>query len=151
MVRLPFRNGLARVDRSIAVETSDLAISAAGHVDLRDETLELAFRPTPKAALGLNTAQLASLVMAKGPILDPQLSLDAKGAAGMALSIGAAVASGGLSMLAQNVLKQASDPHPCQFAATGVAARASPSSPGTAAEPASAEPGLPGFLRKIFK
>lgn len=153
-MRLPLRNGVAQVDRSIAVETPDLAISAAGRIDLRDQTLELAFRPTPKHMPGLNTAQLASLVVAKGPLLDPKLTLDSKGAAGLALSIGAAVASGGLSALGQSLLlNQGADPHPCRYAMTGVAS-APPSGPGAKAQaprsPPSPQP-LPELLRQLFK
>ena len=153
VMRLPLRNGVAAVQRSIAIETPDLAISASGQIDLRNQTLELAFRPTPKHTLGLNTAQLASLVMAKGPLLDPKLTLDAKGAAGMALSIGAAVASGGMSSLGQSLLKQAGDLHPCQYALTG--AVASSSDPGVKAQTSQSSPppeqALPGLLRKLFK
>ena len=113
--------------------------------------MELVFRPTPKHALGLNTAQLASLVVAKGPLLDPKLTLDAKGAAGMALSIGAAVASGGLSALGQSLLKQGGDPHPCQYALTGVAPKASPGATPPPQAPASPEQVFPELLRKLFK
>ncbi len=154
VMRLPFRNGVAQVERTIAIETPDLAISAVGQIDLRDQSMELAFRPTPKRALGLNTAQLASLVIAKGPLLDPKLTLDAKGAAGMALSIGAAVATGGLSMLGRNLLKQAGDPHPCQYALTGVAAPQKAATGSAAAQPQappSPEQALPGLLHKLFK
>ncbi len=153
VMRLPLRNGVAKVDRSIAVETPDLAISAVGSVDLRDQLMELAFHPTPKHALGLNTAQLASLVMAKGPLLDPKLTLDAKGAADMALSIGAAVATGGLSMLGQSLLKQTGDLHPCQYALTGVAAPRKAANGAAAAQPQappSPQQVLPGLLRKLF-
>ena len=151
VARLPFRNGVAAVQRSIAIETPDLAISAAGQIDLRSETMELVFRPTPKHALGLNTAQLASLVVAKGPLLDPKLTLDAKGAAGLALSIGAAVATGGLSALGQSLLKQGGDLHPCQYALTGVAPKASPGATLPPQAPASPEQVFPELLRKLFK
>jgi uncharacterized protein involved in outer membrane biogenesis len=154
VMRLPLRNGVAQVDRSIAVETPDLAISAAGRIDLRDQSMELVFRPISKHAAGLNTTPLASLVVAKGPLLDPKLTLDAKGAAAMALSIGAAVATGGWSVLGQNLLKPAGDLRACQFALTGVAA-APKSGPDATAAPARAPPSpqqaLPGLLRRLFK
>ena len=50
VVRLPFVNGVAVVDRSIAIETEQLAISASGKIDLVSQRLELAFRPQVKKA-----------------------------------------------------------------------------------------------------
>lgn len=154
VARLPFRNGVAAVDRTIAAETSDLTFSATGKIDLRDQTLELAFRPGARAAS--KPVQLASLVIAKGPLLDPKLAIDARGAAGLALSIGAAAASGGWSAIGKNLLQPASDPHPCVFAATGVAAKV----PAAAAAPASKDGARPAqtqpddvrkLLRNLFK
>ena len=152
VVRLPFKDGLAVVDRSIALETEQLAIVAKGNVDLRSETLQLALRSSARQVLGLNTAQLASLVVVKGPLREPHVGLDAQGAAGVALSLGAAAASGGLSMLGQNLMHQAADPHPCRFAATGVRSAA----PEASDEPAPAKGGaptqqkLPALLRQLF-
>lgn len=156
VARLPLRNGVATVDRSIAVETSELTFSASGNIDLRDQTLELAIRPSARKALGVNPVQLTSLVVAKGPLLDPKLTLDAKAAANAALSIGAAAASGGWSLLGKNLLNQTGDPHPCVYAATGVAAKA----PATSAAPAAKSGGkapagkpdeLQNLLRRFFK
>lgn len=152
VVRLPLRNGVAEVDRSIALQTPELTLVAKGHIDLRDETLQLALRPNARKALGINTAQLASLVMLKGPLLDPGFSLDVEGAAGTALTIGAAVASGGLSMLGQNLMRQSADPQPCQTAATGKAPAAAPSG-GERPPPSTAKPSIsaPELLQKLFK
>ncbi len=156
VARLPLRNGVATVDRSIAVETSELTFSASGNIDLRDQTLALAIRPNTRKVLGVNPAQLASLVVAKGPLLDPKIALDAKAAAQAALSIGAAAASGGWSLLGKNLLNQTGDPHPCVYAATGVAAKA----PATSAAPAAKSGGkasavkpdeIQNLLRKLFK
>ena len=154
VVRLPLKNGVADIDRSIAVQTPDLSIVAKGVVDLRNETLELALRPNTRQALDINTAQLASLVMLKGPLLDPGLSLDVKGAAGVALSIGAAAATGGLSLFAQNLMRQANDPQPCVSAATGAKAAPvqQPAAPRPDAKSAAPSPGdVPRLLRKLFK
>lgn len=160
VARLPLKNGVALVDRSIAAETSDLTFSASGRIDLRDQTMELAIRPGARTALRVDPAHLASLVVAKGPIRDPKLTLDAKGAANMALAIGAAAASGGWSALARGLAGPAPDPHPCIYALTGVAAKAPAGStePATKAAPKAA-PNAPAagpedlrkLLRGIFK
>ncbi|MEO8123980.1 MAG: AsmA family protein [Burkholderiales bacterium] len=152
VARLPFRNGVAAVDRSIAAETSDLTFSASGRIDLRDETLELAIHPRARAALGVNAAQLASVVVAKGPLRDPKLTIDAKGAANMALAIGAAAATGGLSVLGKVLLDRTGDPHPCVFAETGVAAKAPAQPADRGAKDAGKGPaGKPDDIRKLLR
>jgi AsmA family protein len=156
VIRLPLKNGVATVDRSIALETEQLAVAAKGEVRFDDETLTLAFRPTPKTGLNINPVNLAQLVVLKGPWLDPKLTLDAQGVAGMAASLGLAGATGGLSLLAQQLLKAAPEKDVCRTALSGAAP--SPTAPGTPAPPASrAKPplrlpqALPEALRNIFR
>ncbi len=45
VVRLPLANGSAKIDRSIAMETKKIGVSASGTLNFRDETLDLTFRP----------------------------------------------------------------------------------------------------------
>jgi AsmA family protein len=153
VVRLPLKNGVATVDRSIAVETEQLAVSAKGEVRFDDETLALAFRPTPKTGLNINPMNLAQLVVLKGPWQDPKLTLDAQGVAGMAASLGLAGATGGLSLLAQELLKTVPEKDVCRTALSGVAP--SPAAPATPASqpkaPLKLPQALPEALRNIFK
>jgi len=156
VVRLPLKGGIATVERSIAVETDELNITASGELNLRDETLRLAFRPHARKTLSLNMAELASLVTLKGPLLDPKFSIDAAGAAGLALTLGAAGATGGLSMLGERLIRQAADPQPCRFAATGSAGAAADSAPAEKAPPthskaAPTPKSLPDLFRSILK
>jgi uncharacterized protein involved in outer membrane biogenesis len=153
VVRLPLKNGVAAVNRSIALETEQLSVSARGEVRLDDETLALAFKPTPKTGLNINPMNLAQLVVLKGPWSDPKLTLDPQGVAGVAASLGLAGATGGLSLLAQELLKAVPEKDVCRTALTGVApGPAAPAAP--ASEPKSPlklPQALPEALRNIFK
>jgi uncharacterized protein involved in outer membrane biogenesis len=153
VIRLPLKNGVATVDRSIALETAQLAVSAKGEVRLDDETLTLAFRPTPKTGPNINPMNLAQLVVLKGPWRDPKLTLDAQGVAGMAASLGLAGATGGLSLLAQELLKAVPEKDVCRTALSGVAP--SPAAPAPPASPPKSPlklpQALPEALRNIFK
>lgn len=159
VIRLPLKNGVAKVDRSIALETTQLSVSALGEVRLDDETLELAFKPSPKTALDINPMNLAQLVVLKGPWQDPKLTLDAQGVAGMAASLGLAGATGGLSLLAQHLLKAPPEKDVCRTAMSGAApspapVATSPTSPTPAARPQppfKLPQALPEALRNIFK
>jgi AsmA family protein len=153
VVRLPLKNGVATVDRSIALETDQLSVSAKGEVRLDDETLALAFRPTPKTGLNINPMNLAQLVVLKGPWQDPKLTLDAQGVAGLAASLGLAGATGGLSLLAQELLRAVPEKDVCRTALSGVApAPAAPATPAAQPKPPLKLPqALPEALRNIFK
>jgi uncharacterized protein involved in outer membrane biogenesis len=119
VVRLPFVNGVAVVDRSIAIETEQLAISSSGKIDLAGQRLELAFRPQVKKGLGLNQSALASLVMLKGPLENPDIVIDPKGTVYEVANIGVAVATGGASLLASRLLGEWSDTNSCRTAISG--------------------------------
>jgi hypothetical protein len=159
VIRLPLKNGVATVDRSIALETAQLAVSARGEVRFDDETLALAFRPSPKTGLGLNPVSLAQLVLLKGPWLEPKLTLDAQGVAGAAASLGLAGATGGLSVLAQQLLKPTPEKDVCRTALSGAAPSPAPAKtpsprPAPASQPKpplTLPQGLPESLRNIFK
>jgi hypothetical protein len=155
VVRLPLKNGVATVDRSIALETDQLSVSARGEVRLDDETLALAFRPTPKTGLNINPLNLAQLVVLKGPWADPKVTLDPQGVAGMAASLGLAGATGGLSLLAQELLKATPEKDVCRTALSGVAPSLSTTTPATPSSqpkaPLQLPQALPEALRNIFK
>jgi uncharacterized protein involved in outer membrane biogenesis len=155
VVRLPLKNGVATVDRSIALETDQLSVSARGEVRLDDETLALAFRPTPKTGLNINPLNLAQLVVLKGPWTDPKVTLDAQGVAGMAASLGLAGATGGLSLLAQELLKATPEKDVCRTALSGVAPSPSTTTPAKPSSqpkaPLQLPQALPEALRNIFK
>ena len=102
-------------------------------------------------------SQLALLikgrVVRRVEVYDPKLALDAQGVVGMAATLGMAGATGGLSLLAQQLLKAAPEEDVCRTALDGpgtapAAVPASPSPP----QPSQRSPqALPDALRKIFK
>jgi uncharacterized protein involved in outer membrane biogenesis len=145
VARLPLRDGVIKIERSVAYETSKINMVMAGLVDLREETLDLALRPSVREGLRIGVANLAELVRVTGPLREPHIGLDTMGAARQTVSIGAAVATGGLSLLGEAVLKGAIDPHPCQSAL----AAGAPSAPG-ASRPDKAGP-VKGFIRGLVR
>jgi uncharacterized protein involved in outer membrane biogenesis len=95
VIRLPLRDGIARVDRSIAAETRELSVSASGTIDLRQETLDLAVAPVARVALPVNVPQLAGLVRVRGPLAAPSVTVDPQATAAMLAQLGAAFGKGG--------------------------------------------------------
>jgi hypothetical protein len=87
VVRLPLRGGVARIDRSIAFETDQLGASASGTIDLRNETLDLAFAPRLRAGVPVDLARLAGAVRVRGPIAAPAVAIDPVGAVAAAADV----------------------------------------------------------------
>lgn len=130
VLRLPAKDGIVTIDRSVAYETSKINVASSGTVDLGTEALDLAVRPSVRQGMDLGVGQLAGLVRVGGTLGSPAMAVDAVGSAKAAATVGAAIFTGGLSLLGQTLLNEAGrDPNPCQTAlgktapATGAAAK----------------------------
>jgi uncharacterized protein involved in outer membrane biogenesis len=123
VVRLPVRNGLVTIERTVAYETAKVNAVVAGTINLKTEALDLAIRPTIKEGLGMaGVPGLAELVRVTGTLAEPKIKIDTLASARAALSVGGAIATSGLSLLGEALYKKAvSDPHPCQTALKGAA------------------------------
>ncbi len=154
-VRLPAKDGVITVRRTIAYQTSKVNVVAAGTIDLRSESLDLAIRPTINEGIGVGPGQLAEIVRLTGPINAAGIRLDTLGALRAAASVGGAVATGGLSLLGGAILRRGtSDPAPCRTALAGGPADGERGSGerGTTAEGerGTAAEGAVGAVRRLF-
>ena len=117
VVRLPVRDGIAISQRTIAYETTKVNMVVAGTINLGTEALDLAIRPTVKKGLGIGATNLAELVRVTGTLSRPQIGIDTVASAKAALSVGGAMATGGISLLAESLFsKETADRTPCQNA-----------------------------------
>jgi uncharacterized protein involved in outer membrane biogenesis len=97
VIRLPLAAGIARIDRSVAAETQKLGVSVSGTLDLRNESIDVTFKPQLREGISIDIPQIAELVRLHGPLRHPQVSIDAMASVTTAARIGAAVGTGGLS------------------------------------------------------
>ena len=118
VIRLPLKNGVASIDRSIAGETNKLGATASGTLDFRTETLDLSIKPQIRQGIPIAVPQVAELVRLRGPFTSPSVGIDATATAATVARLGAAVYTGGLSIIGESLLAQAAaDPGaPCQIA-----------------------------------
>jgi AsmA family protein len=100
VVRLPLADGVAHIDRSVAVETQKLGVSVSGTLDLRNESIDLTFKPQLREGIPIDIPQVAELVRLRGPLRSPNVTIDAVASVATAARIGAAVGTGGLSEVA---------------------------------------------------
>jgi uncharacterized protein involved in outer membrane biogenesis len=146
VVRFPVANGVARVDRSIAVETDKIGVSASGTLDFRNETLDFQFNPKVRKGIAIDLGTIADLVRVTGPFASPQITIDPAGSAKVIASVGAAISTGGLSAVAQGLFAWAdgSGPGPCKIALEGPR-------PGADAPKGTAAPAQPPIVNEVGK
>ena len=108
---LKVEDGIAEGDPALVIQTSRLVIVTQGTIDLGTETLDVNFRTSPRARLSISAGEfLNPYLRVAGTLADPALTFDPGSAV---VTGGAAVATGGLSLLATAVwdrITRASDP-----------------------------------------
>ncbi len=86
------------------METKEIGVAASGTLDFRDETLDFTIKPRLRAGVQIKLVQFADLVHFRGPFAAPTVAIDAKGTAETIARLGAAYATGGLSVLGESLL-----------------------------------------------
>jgi uncharacterized protein involved in outer membrane biogenesis len=155
VIRLPLTGGVAQVDRSIAIETREIDASISGTLDFRNETLDLSIRPRVRQGIPIEIPQFAELVRFRGPFTAPTVSVDAVASATAIARIGAAIGTGGLSVLGESILAQvgvSTGTGACQVALgkTGSATTSAAADPAKSAAPANPVEGIGNALKGLF-
>jgi uncharacterized protein involved in outer membrane biogenesis len=162
VVRFVVRDGMANAPKGIALETNKLDIVGDGTANLKTEGLDFGIKPNVKEGLGVGVGNLAGMVRLSGTLGSPSVGVDAAEAAKTALKTGAAVATGGLSVLGGALLDKtgatsSSSGPPCQVAlgkgtpAKQEAAPAkSPAASAPAQKPATPVDSAKGALKGLF-
>ncbi len=107
VINFPIKDGIAENESGFALQTAKLNILGGGSVDLKTEKLDIGAKPKPREGVGLNLASFADFVRLGGTLANPTPVTDAKGAATAGIKVGAAVATGGLSLLAEGLFDRA--------------------------------------------
>ncbi|MEO5766317.1 MAG: AsmA family protein [Casimicrobiaceae bacterium] len=138
VIRLPLANGVAKVDRSIAMETKKVGVSASGTIDFRDERIDFVLSPRVREGIPLDLPSFAELVHFSGPLAHPEVKIDAARSVATIAKIGAALSTGGLSMLGTMLLAKVTDEGSvCEVALGRAAPSAKPAAAPGAPSPAS--------------
>lgn len=117
VVNFDIKDGVARTQKGIAVETDSMFIVGDGDIDLRSEQIDIQVRTRSRGGVGVGVGDLAKVVGIGGTLAAPSPALDVKGVASTGATVGAAVATGGISLIAQKAAeKVVQDDSPCQTA-----------------------------------
>ncbi|MEP1593400.1 MAG: hypothetical protein ABJK20_02465, partial [Halieaceae bacterium] len=109
-----FKSGVMDVVPGLAIRTDKVDVVASGRVNLKNERLDIAFNTRSRRGVGISVSKaITPYIKLGGNLANPQLAFDAKGAA---VSGGAAVATGGLSILAEGLWDRwvATSKNPCK-------------------------------------
>ena len=126
-LRLPFKAGVARFDRSIGLETDALGVAASGTIDLATETLDLLLHPRIKDRSGLDLARIAGAVRVQGPLNAPRVALNPVGTITAAGDIAALARGGRAALLGALAPTAPSGPSECSVALGAARAEVAPS------------------------
>ncbi len=142
VIRFAAKDGVASSDKGIAFETTKMTVVSSGTANLKTEAIDFSLRPEARQAGGIGAGELVKLLRVRGSLGEPKIGIDELETAKAAASIGGAVATGGLSSLAQTLAKKpTADPQPCETAKGKGPAPAAPAKSGRA--PSTAAPAQP--------
>ncbi len=156
VIRFAARDGIASTDKGIAFETSKMTMVSSGTANLKTEAIDFSLRPEARQVGGIGAGELVKLLRVRGTLGEPKIGIDELETAKSAASIGGALATGGLSLLAQTLAKRVTaDSRPCETAKGKAPASAAPAKSGPApstAAPGGQQPTKPGSpIDQIFR
>jgi len=107
VVRFPIADGLASNTRGIGILTQRLSVLGGGTMNLRTEAIDLGAQPKPREGVGLTVSGIADFMRLGGTLKNPAVSTNAAGVAIAGAKVGAAVATVGLSVVAEGLYDRA--------------------------------------------
>lgn len=106
VLNFDIQEGIARAKNGIALQTDKVNVLGSGVVDLKTEQIDFRAKPRAREGLGVNLAQLGDVMHIGGTLSNPRPQADVKGALRTAGTVGAAVATGGISLLAEGLFNR---------------------------------------------
>jgi hypothetical protein len=110
---LPFQNGVAQAGKSMELRTRRLYVRGGGRVDLRDESVDLAFKPETRGTIKLQSLKVVEQVRVHGPLRAPEVTLDSAHLVGRAARLGLDVANLGGGAVLNRLLRRKPAPGLC--------------------------------------
>ncbi|MEX0952137.1 MAG: AsmA family protein, partial [Gammaproteobacteria bacterium] len=152
VLNFAIEDGLATASEGVALQTNKVNVLGSAIVNLKTEEIDFRAKPQARSGMGVNISQLSDAVYIGGTIMNPRPATDVRGALKTAGRVGAAFATGGLSILAEGMFERKfSSDDPCGVALGKIAADGAPPEPvdekGTLEK---AGDGVRGMFRGIF-
>lgn len=102
VVNFQVTNGVANTNQGVVLVTDKMNVVSTGNINLGTERIDLSIRPQATTGLNMGLGNLTQSVKLAGPLSAPGVAIDKAGAVKAIGSLGAALATGGLSVLGQS-------------------------------------------------
>ncbi|MEM7359700.1 MAG: AsmA-like C-terminal region-containing protein [Pseudomonadota bacterium] len=106
VVNARIADGKMQFKDSIAIETDKMAVVGDGRLHLDEERVDLSFNPRAQSGLGVNAGTLVKFMKIGGRLDDPKPVVSASGLLKTGVAIGAAVSTGGASLIADGLINK---------------------------------------------
>jgi uncharacterized protein involved in outer membrane biogenesis len=103
VVNASIEKGIVGLAKRVVIETEKFTAIASGTVDLSREVLDVDVWAKSSLSLSAGLSNFSARVKVGGPLRKPSLTVNAKGAATTALSVGGTVATGGLWLIGEDL------------------------------------------------
>lgn len=103
----PFRSGRAESRRIAAARSSASQLMTSGHIDLREEKVDLRGRVKARSGVTLGLAAIAGEIVIDGPLRKPRVKLDETAAPAAIARVGAAIATAGATLVGSALIDAA--------------------------------------------
>lgn len=103
VARLNLENGLVTSSQGLAMKTKNFTILGGGEIDLKEEKMKLLISSKARKGLGINTNTVAKMINLGGTLKQPKVESNTGGFLQTGAAVGAAILSGGISLLAQGL------------------------------------------------
>ncbi|MCP4807616.1 MAG: AsmA-like C-terminal region-containing protein [Proteobacteria bacterium] len=114
VLAVDFADGQATTDRGIALQTRQANLVGSAEIGLADESIDVAVHPYSRGGLGLSMGMVAKLMRFEGTLAEPHVVFDQEVVGKAAASAVAAVATSGITLVAQGMFQRMQqDPDPC--------------------------------------
>ncbi|MGI9318084.1 MAG: AsmA family protein [bacterium] len=104
VIHFDINNGVATTRNGLALKTDRVTVLGGGKITFPKEAVELVIAPKPRHGIGISATTIAKMVRVGGTLSNPEIEADAKGFLKSGAAIGAAIFSGGLTLVAQGLL-----------------------------------------------
>jgi len=100
------KDGQLKIENTLATQSKRVAVVGSGLIDFKTEQIDFAVTPRPRKGLGLGAANFAQVVRIGGRLAAPKVEADPAGFLKSGAKIGAALYTGGLSVLAEGLFNR---------------------------------------------
>ena len=104
--KFDIKQGQFNTTNGFIADSEAFAITGEAKIDFKDQGIDVKVNTNPKEGLGLGLGDLARAIQIKGTLAAPKVALNPEGIAELGATIGAAVATGGVSLLAQGQIEK---------------------------------------------